>query len=53
MGLVSNAHPSSPKCALIAADEYVYVIDNALIAKRFFSRIKLIPVVVDNHGTVS
>jgi hypothetical protein len=52
MGLVANAHPSSAKCELIAADEHVSVIANALIGKRFFVRIKLIPVMADNHGTV-
>jgi len=53
MGLVSNAHPSSAKCELIVADEYVPVIANTLIAKCFFVRVKLIPVMADNHGTVS
>jgi hypothetical protein len=48
MGLVANAHPSSAKCELIAADEHVPVIANALIGKRFFVRVKLIPVVADN-----
>lgn len=53
MGLVANAHPSSAKCELITAGEYVYVIANALIGKCFSGRIKLIPVMADNHGTVS
>lgn len=52
MNLVANAHPSSAKCVLIATDEYVSVIANALIGKRFFGRIKLITIMVDNHGTV-
>jgi hypothetical protein len=53
MGLVANAHPSSAKCESIAADEHVPVIANALIGKCFFGRIKLNPVMADNHGTVS
>ena len=52
MGLVANAHPSSAKCVLITADEYVAVIANALIGKCFFGRIKLITIMADNHGTV-
>lgn len=51
MGLVANAHPSSVKCELIATDVYVYVIDKALIAKLFFGRIKLIPVMADINRT--
>jgi len=53
MGLVANTHPSSVKCELIAGEEHLQVIANALIGKCFFGRIKLIPVMVDNHGTVS
>jgi len=52
MELVANAHPSSAKCVLIAAEEHVPVIANVLIGKCFFGRIKLIPVMADNHGTV-
>jgi len=52
MGLVANAYPSSAKCELIAADEYVPAVANALIGKCFFGRTKLIPVMADNHGTV-
>ena len=52
MDLVANAHPSSENCELIAADRYVSVIANTLIAKRFFGITKLIPVMVDNYGTV-
>lgn len=47
MGLVLNAHPSSEICELIASGEYVYVIANTLIGKRFFSKIKLIPIMAD------
>jgi hypothetical protein len=52
MRLAANAHPSSAKCELIAGGGHVPVIDNALIGKCFFDRIKLIPVLADNHGTV-
>ena len=52
MGLVANAHPSSAKCELIAGEEHVQLMGNALIGKCFFGRIKLIPVMVDNHGRV-
>jgi len=52
MGLVANTHPSSVKCELIVGEGPLQVIANALIGKCFFGRIKLIPVMVDNHGTV-
>jgi len=47
MGLVDIAHLSSAKCELIAANWYVHVIANALIDKRFFGKVKLIPVMAD------
>jgi hypothetical protein len=53
MGLADNAHPSSVKCELIVSAGPVSVIANALIGQSFFGRIKLIPVVADNHGTFS
>lgn len=50
--LVSNAHPSSVNCELIASNRYVFVIANALIGKLFLGKIKLIPVMADINGTV-
>ena len=52
MGLVANTHPSSVKCELIAGEDHLQVIANALIGKCFFGRIKLITITADNHGTV-
>ncbi|MBU1689952.1 MAG: hypothetical protein KJ958_00300 [Gammaproteobacteria bacterium] len=52
MGLAANPHPSSAKSELIVDKGRVPVIDNRLIGKCFFAIIKLITIMVDNHGTI-